>query len=102
MRLKQRSTVVLPHPDGPMNAVISFLWIVEVDVAHGPERAVEHRERRRARTPAAGAARARCRSAVVDSRSGRRVSVSGGAVGGVVISCRHRGFLAVGHADLTS
>ena len=24
MRLRQRSTVVLPHPDGPMNAVISF------------------------------------------------------------------------------
>ena len=23
MRLKQRSTVVLPQPDGPMNAVIS-------------------------------------------------------------------------------
>ena len=23
MRLRDRSTVVLPHPDGPMNAVIS-------------------------------------------------------------------------------
>ena len=30
MRLKQRSTVVLPQPDGPMNAVISLLRIVEV------------------------------------------------------------------------
>ena len=26
MRLKQRSTVVLPQPDGPMNAVISLRW----------------------------------------------------------------------------
>ncbi len=25
MRLRQRSTVVLPQPDGPMNAVISVL-----------------------------------------------------------------------------
>ena len=24
IRLSVRSTVVLPHPDGPMNAVISF------------------------------------------------------------------------------
>ena len=30
MRLKQRSTVVLPQPDGPMNAVISCC--VDVDV----------------------------------------------------------------------
>ena len=28
MRLKHRSTVVLPQPDGPMNAVISCLLIV--------------------------------------------------------------------------
>ena len=27
MRFSVRSTVVLPHPDGPMNAVISFSWI---------------------------------------------------------------------------
>ena len=27
MRLKQRSTVVLPQPDGPMNAVTSCLRI---------------------------------------------------------------------------
>ena len=26
MRLKQRSTVVLPQPDGPMKAVISCWW----------------------------------------------------------------------------
>ena len=30
MRLRQRSTVVLPQPDGPMNAVISFLRIFSV------------------------------------------------------------------------
>ena len=40
MRLKQRSTVVLPQPDGPMNAVISCWLIVDVHVAHGPEGAV--------------------------------------------------------------
>ena len=28
IRLKRRSTVVLPQPDGPMNAVISFSWMV--------------------------------------------------------------------------
>ena len=27
MRLNARSIVVLPQPDGPMNAVIWFLWI---------------------------------------------------------------------------
>ena len=27
MRLKQRNTVLLPHPDGPMNAVISLARI---------------------------------------------------------------------------
>ena len=27
IRFSVRSTVVLPHPDGPMNAVISFLCI---------------------------------------------------------------------------
>ena len=30
IRLKQRSTVVLPQPDGPMNAVIWFLRICRV------------------------------------------------------------------------
>ncbi len=40
MRLKQRSTVDLPQPDGPMNAVISLRRIVEVHVAHGAEPAV--------------------------------------------------------------
>ena len=40
MRLKQRSTVVLPQPEGPMNAVISLLVDVDVDVADGPEVAV--------------------------------------------------------------
>src|SRR5690349_4467146 len=29
MRLRQRSTVVFPHPDGPMKAVISCSWIVK-------------------------------------------------------------------------
>ncbi len=27
MRFRQRSTVLLPQPDGPMNAVIEFFWI---------------------------------------------------------------------------
>jgi hypothetical protein len=27
MRLRQRSTVLLPQPDGPMKAVIAFLLI---------------------------------------------------------------------------
>ena len=40
MRLKQRSTVVLPQPDGPMKAVISCWRISKRDVAHGPEVAV--------------------------------------------------------------
>jgi hypothetical protein len=30
MRLRQRSTVVLPQPDGPMNAVISFVRIARL------------------------------------------------------------------------
>ena len=34
MRLRQRSTVVLPQPDGPMNAVISLRGDVEVTLAH--------------------------------------------------------------------
>ena len=40
IRLRQRSTVVLPQPDGPMNAVISFFAEHEVHVANGTERAV--------------------------------------------------------------
>ena len=40
MRLKQRSTVVLPQPDGPMKAVISWRRTGAFDVAHGPEVAV--------------------------------------------------------------
>ena len=27
IRLKHRSTVLLPQPDGPMNAVISLWWM---------------------------------------------------------------------------
>ncbi len=27
MRFKQRSTVLLPHPEGPMKAVMQFFWI---------------------------------------------------------------------------
>ena len=42
MRLKQRSSVVLPQPDGPMKAVISCLATLEPHVAHGPEVAVVH------------------------------------------------------------
>ena len=30
MRLNARSTVVLPHPDGPMNAVIWCAWMRRV------------------------------------------------------------------------
>ena len=30
IRLSVRSTVVLPQPDGPMNAVIWWLWICRV------------------------------------------------------------------------
>ena len=30
MRLKQRSTVVFPQPEGPMNAVISCSWTCSV------------------------------------------------------------------------
>ena len=40
MRLKQRSSVDLPQPDGPMKAVMRFLRDVQVDVADGPEVAV--------------------------------------------------------------
>ena len=40
MRLKQRSRVDLPQPDGPMNAVMRFFGMSMVDVADGPEVAV--------------------------------------------------------------
>ena len=30
MRLRQRRSVLLPQPDGPMSAVISCLWIGNV------------------------------------------------------------------------
>ena len=29
MRFRQRMNVLLPHPDGPMNAVTAFLWMSE-------------------------------------------------------------------------
>ena len=44
MRLKLRSSVLLPHPDGPMIAVILFFGTWSADVAHRPERAVEARQ----------------------------------------------------------
>ena len=40
MRLKQRRSVDLPQPDGPMNAVILVLRDVQVDIADGAEVAV--------------------------------------------------------------
>ena len=40
MRLKQRSTVVLPQPDGPMSAVMWLVGIGKRHVADGPEIAV--------------------------------------------------------------
>ena len=44
MRFRQRRNVVLPHPDGPINAVISFFEDRQVDVADRAEVAVEHGE----------------------------------------------------------
>ena len=41
IRLRQRRTVVLPQPDGPMKAVIWLACDLEVDVAYGTELAVE-------------------------------------------------------------
>ena len=41
VRLKQRRTVDLPQPEGPMNAVISLRPDLQVDSADGPEVAVE-------------------------------------------------------------
>src|SRR5579862_9187863 len=43
IRFSVRSTVVLPHPDGPMNAVMSFSWMVR-DIRYGPERPVVARD----------------------------------------------------------
>ena len=43
IRFKHRSTVDLPHPDGPISAVISCSAMDEIDVADGPELAVEDR-----------------------------------------------------------
>ena len=40
MRLRQRSTVLLPQPDGPMNAVIVFFLIGICGVANRLEGAV--------------------------------------------------------------
>ena len=99
IRLKQRSTVVLPQPDGPMNAVISCWRIVEVDVAHGPERAVvdrevldvEHDRRGRPPVPTIG----RPSSAVVGRRD--RSSVDGVVVVGVGVWSAVIGASSVGH-----
>ena len=41
MRLKQRSTVLLPQPDGPISAVIFRGCDVQVDARDGLEAAVE-------------------------------------------------------------
>ena len=40
MRFRQRSTVLLPQPEGPMNAVICALLDGDLRVAHGLESAV--------------------------------------------------------------
>ena len=37
MRLRQRSTVLLPQPEGPMKAVIVFFLIGNLGVADGLE-----------------------------------------------------------------
>ena len=37
MRLKERRKVLLPQPEGPISAVISFFKIGDRDVSHGPE-----------------------------------------------------------------
>ena len=44
MRLSVRRIVVLPQPDGPMNAVTAALVHVERDVAHGRVAVVAHRQ----------------------------------------------------------
>ena len=46
MRFSVRSTVVLPQPDGPMNAVISLAAMSSFDVVHGQVTAVVHLELR--------------------------------------------------------
>ena len=40
IRLSERRNVLLPQPDGPMIAVMACGWMVEADVADGPEGAV--------------------------------------------------------------
>ena len=42
MRLKERSRVDLPQPEGPMMAVILFSWTDQVDVRQGAEFAIIH------------------------------------------------------------
>ena len=37
MRLMQRRTVLLPHPEGPMNAVISFFGTLKVTLLTASE-----------------------------------------------------------------
>ena len=44
MRLSVRRIVVLPQPDGPMNAVTARSSHVEGDVAHGRDAVVAHRQ----------------------------------------------------------
>ena len=44
MRLMQRSSVLLPQPDGPMSAVILLLGDLERDVVQRAEVAVVRRE----------------------------------------------------------
>ena len=40
MRLKQRNTVLLPQPEGPIMAVILRSSIVQIDIAHGMKIAI--------------------------------------------------------------
>ena len=43
MRLKQRMNVLLPHPDGPMNAVTKFFWMSRVDALERDVARIQHR-----------------------------------------------------------
>ena len=49
IRLRQRSTVDLPQPDGPISAVISLLPIDQGDLGDGAEVAVVDVDVRRTR-----------------------------------------------------
>ena len=40
MRFRQRSTVLLPQPEGPMKAVMLFFWMGILRIADGLEGAV--------------------------------------------------------------